>query len=108
MQRASTRKPAVCDRRRSPRLGFDCPLRWNDGDGGVDRPGWTYDLSDDGVGFTTRALSAPRPGQRIAVALELDDENEWLVDSAATVVRSEPREHGLWAIGLQLRPPFDD
>ena len=65
-------------------------------------------MSDEGLGFITRLLSAPRPGQQIRVTLELDDENEWLVDTAATVVRTRPEDNGLCSVGLRLRPILTD
>ena len=105
MQCLTSRKRVVVrNRRRSPRIGFDCPLRWNQG--GADRTGWTRDLSENGVGFITRTLSAPSLGQRIRVVLELDEEHEWPVDTEARVVHSEPQGHGLCAVGLQLRSDF--
>jgi hypothetical protein len=81
-------------------------VRWSDGE--ADRPGWSQDISEGGIGFVTRALSAPRPGQRVRVALELDDRHEWPVDSEATVVRCDPGPHGLYAVGLKLSQPFMD
>jgi hypothetical protein len=89
-----------------PRVGFDCSLRWTDG--GVDRTGQTTDISDEGMGFITRRLSAPKVGQQIQVMLELDDEHEWAVDSAATVVRTRHEGHGLCSVGVRLRPILTD
>ena len=94
------------ERRRHPRMGFDSCLYWNNG--GADRSGWTEDLSDSGIGFTTRALSAPKPGEKIQVSIELDDGLEWLVDKQATVVRCDPRGQGLYSVGLELSQPFPD
>lgn len=97
-------KPVLDDRRRHVRLGFDCPVRWNLG--GADRTGWVSDVSESGLGFTTRALWAPRPGQRMQVTLELDGRHEWRVDEEAVVVRCEPRGHHLYSVGLELSQPF--
>lgn len=88
------------DRRRHPRLGFDCPLRWTDG--GPDRMAWVRDISEQGVGLVTRGLSTPKPGQQIHLVAELDDERDWLIDPAATVVRAEPIGNGLYSVGVFL------
>jgi c-di-GMP-binding flagellar brake protein YcgR len=103
----TSQRPQIGERRRTPRIGFDCSLRWNDGDG-ADRTGQTVDMSDEGMGFITRRLSAPKVGQRIHVVLELDDENDCHVDLAATVVRTRNQDHGLCAVGLRLSPILTD
>ncbi|HQA43122.1 MAG TPA: PilZ domain-containing protein [Phycisphaerae bacterium] len=99
-------KSVVCERRQHPRLGFDCPLRWCAD--GVDQTGWTHDISEGGIGFLTRAASVPRPGQRVGVVLDLDEEREWTVDDQATVVRCESRGRGLYSVGLRLSRSFTD
>lgn len=102
----TSQRPRIRERRRAPRIGFDCPLRWSDG--GADRAGQTVDMSDTGMGFVTRRLLAPKVGQRIQVVLELDDVNEWYVDSAATVVRTHDEEHDLCSVGVRLSPMLTD
>ena len=94
------------ERRQTPRIGFDCPLRWSDG--GAERTGQTTDMSDAGMGFITRCLSAPRLGQQIQVILELDDDHEWLVDTGATVVRTRREADGHCTVGLRLSPLLSD
>ena len=106
MQCLISQSRSLRERRLTNRVGFDCPLRWSDG--GADRAGRTYDMSETGIGFVTRTLSAPTRGQRIQVALELDDQNEWLVDTAATVVRADPQDNGLCTVGLHLSQLFTD
>jgi hypothetical protein len=102
----SSQRCHLRERRQTPRVGFDCCLRWTDG--GADRAGRTLDMSEAGMGFLTRRLSAPRIGQRIQVILELDDEQEWLVDTAATVVRTRQKPDGLCSVGLRLSPILSD
>jgi len=84
------------------RLAFDCPARWTDGS--VDRYGISRDISQTGVSFTVRPLSIPHLGERIKLIFELDTEREWVVDENAIVVRCDPREDGLFDVGVELRP----
>lgn len=98
--------PVLRERRLHPRIGFDCPVRWSLG--GADRAGLARDVSEAGIGFIARALSAPRPGQRVRIALELDEEQEWPADDDATVVRCEPQGNNLYSVGLRLSQPFTD
>jgi hypothetical protein len=95
----------LAERRQTPRLGFDCPVRWNNG--GVDRFGQTLDISDHGLGFTTRPLCIPKRGDRIDLVLELDEQHDWPVDTAATVVRCDPLPQGLYVIGVQFSQPLE-
>lgn len=106
MQCLISQTPRLTERRTAPRLGFDCPLRWTSG--GADRTGLTVNMSDNGLGFVTRALSAPKPGQQIEVTLELDESIEWLVDRAATVVRTQPQDDGFCLVGVRLNRIFTD
>lgn len=94
------------ERRTRRRVGFDCPIRWSAG--GADRPGWARDVSDQGAGFVTRALCAPRPGERIRLVFEFDDEGEWVVDEHALVVRTVPGKAGVTDVGVRLSPLDDD
>jgi len=90
------------ERRTYDRLGFDCPIRWNNG--GVDRYGWARDVSDGDAGFTVRALGAPQLGDKIRLIFELCPDREWVVDECAIVKRCHEDEYGLCHVGVRLNP----
>ena len=92
----------IRERRAHMRLAFDCPARWTDGL--ADRNGTSRDVSQSGAAFTVRPLSAPRIGEQIRLVFELDAEQEWVVDENATVVRCDPRDDGLFDVGVRLQP----
>jgi len=94
--------PVRPERRAFPRVGFDCPVRWNTG--GVDRFGWARDASEGGAGFTVRSISKPGVGQTIHLAFELDPLLEWVADTEATVERCDELDDGLWNVGVRFRP----
>jgi len=100
----STVPPAPRERRQHHRLGFRCPVHWDQGeDTGATRSGYSRDVSESGAGFITRSLSAPRIGDRIRVVFELDGENNWLVDERAHVVRCDSISDNLCNVGIELR-----
>ena len=99
-------KTPQTDRRAHLRIGFDCPCRWNDG--GVDRRGFSRDISPNDAGFTVRAISAPEVGQDIRLIFELEPEREWLASERATVKRCDLRTDGLCDVGVELNLPDDD
>ena len=94
------RDEPLMERRRHPRIGFDCPIRWNTG--GVDRPGWSRDVSEENAGFTVRAISAPVVGERIGLIFELEPTLDWLVHEEATVRRCDQRQPGIYDVGVQF------
>ena len=86
------------ERRACPRIGFDCPVRWNRG--GADGVGWARDASESGAGFVARDICAPAVGQKITLVYELEPDLEWVLDENATVVRCDDRPGGLQSVGV--------
>lgn len=87
--------------RQSPRVGFDCRVRWSLH--GVEHFGTARDASETGAGFTVRLDSSPRVGDAIRLVYELEEQYHWLLDEAAVVTRCRPRPDGLCDVGVRLR-----
>ena len=92
--------PQSAERRSFPRVDFNCPVRWSTA--GADRFGTARDASENGAGFTVRALSSPKVGDKITLVFELDPNHEWVADTEARVARCDPIGDGLRDVGVQF------
>ncbi len=97
MDRVSSALP---ERRNSPRIKFDCPVRWNTGT--RQQIGWACNVSESGAAFTAHIPQIPLPGDKVHVVFELDSVCEWLVDDQAEVVRCEPLNDKLCQVAVRL------